>query len=226
MSETKISLKENLRISVLSWVGQIVLEMVLRTNRWIVHGEDHLRNSRTSGRPTLLLTWHGRLSYCSFFLHRANLPSWTVASRHGDGAIMAKIVERWGFGLMRGSSRKGGREVLVKMNQVFKSEDNFVGLTSDGPKGPVHVAKPGSAALARKHHADIIAITGTSTRYWEAKSWDKFRIPKPFGTIQITIAAPLKYPKGDLSPDEESQLISEYLNRNHERGEHISREAR
>ena len=112
--------------------------------------------------------------------------------------------------------------VLRKMNEVFKTKDNIVALTSDGPKGPIHIAKPGSIGLARRFGADIIAVSGTSTRFWEFSSWDRFRIPKPFGTVKITIAEPLKLPtEEDLSPEEESRIVSDYLNANQAKGDQL-----
>jgi len=202
-----------------SILGRIVLEFLSLTNRWDVEGEEHLRRARESGLPTLLLAWHGRMSYGSFYLYKIKLQPWTVASFHGDGEIMARVVKNWGFKLIRGSSGKGGQEVLRKMDEIFSSKDNFVGLTSDGPKGPAQIAKPGSVGMARKHGAAILTLSGTSSRYWELKSWDRFRLPKPFGRIKITVAPPLVYPQTELTPDEESRLVSEYINANQEYGD-------
>lgn len=213
---------KSFRIAFLSYLGQAVLTLLFRTNRFIVEGAEHIQQSRESGRPLLMCSWHGRVMYGSYWIYRNKLRPWTVASRHGDGEILARIVKRWGYKLIRGSSNKGGMAVLRKMNEVFKTKDNIVALTSDGPKGPIHVAKPGSISLARRYNADIIAVSGTSTRYWEFNSWDKFRIPKPFGTVKIRIAKPLVLPADeDLSQADESRIVSEYLSANQEKGDQI-----
>ncbi len=198
----------------LSFLGQTLLTVLFRLNRLEVSGEEHIRKAQAGGAPVLLISWHGRVVYGAYWIYRAKLHPWTVASRHGDGEIMAQIVKRWGYKLIRGSSSKGGRAVLKKMQQVFNSPDNMVAITSDGPKGPARIAKPGSIKLARKHKARIIAIAGASTKYWQFGSWDKFRIPKPFGKVRILVGAPLEIPTDrDLEPDEETKIVSDYLNR-------------
>lgn len=198
----------------LSFLGQTLLTVLFRLNRLEVSGEEHIRRAQAEGVPVLLISWHGRVVYGAYWIYRAKLHPWTVASRHGDGEIMAQIVKRWGYKLIRGSSSKGGRAVLKKMQQVFNSPDNMVAITSDGPKGPARIAKAGSIKLARKHKARIIAIAGSSTKYWQFGSWDKFRIPKPFGKVKILVGAPLEIPTDrDLEPEEETKMVSDYLNR-------------
>ncbi|NOZ08902.1 MAG: lysophospholipid acyltransferase family protein [FCB group bacterium] len=198
---------------ILSYLGQTLLTLLFRLNRLEVSGEEHIRKAQAEGVPVLLVTWHGRVVYGAYWIYRAKLHPWTVASRHGDGEIMAQIVKRWGYKLIRGSSSKGSRAVLKKMKQVFTSPDNMVAITSDGPKGPARIAKPGSIKLARKYRARIIVIAGASTKYWQFNSWDNFRIPKPFGTVKILVGAPLEIPLDrDLEADEESRLVSDYLN--------------
>ncbi len=194
-------------------MGQTLLTLLFRLNRLEVSGAEHILKAQSAGTPILLCTWHGRVVYGAYWIYRAGLHPWTVASLHGDGEIMALIVKRWGYKLIRGSSSKGGRSVIRKMDEAFRSSDNMVALTSDGPKGPARIAKPGSIKLARKHKARIIVIAGASTKYWQFNSWDKFRIPKPFGTVKILVGAPLEIPLDrDLKADEESKLVSDYLN--------------
>ncbi|MBC8213902.1 MAG: lysophospholipid acyltransferase family protein [Candidatus Marinimicrobia bacterium] len=198
-----------------SFLGRLFLSSIFRLNKIIVEGEEHLTKAIKTGNPLMLCSWHGRLSYAAFYLFRANIRPWAIASKHFDAEIVARIVHKWGFRLIRGSSTRGGKEVVRKMGQIFKTENNIIALTNDGPRGPAGVAKPGSVAIAKKHNALILSISGTSTKYWEFKSWDKFRLPKPFGTIKISIAPPLNYQNQTTTQEEDSKIVSDYLN-NHQ----------
>ena len=42
--------------------------------------------------------------------------------------------------------------------------------------------------IAKQYNAQIITITGDSTKKRIFKTWDKFYLPKPFGKIIINIA--------------------------------------
>ena len=42
-----------------------------------------------------------------------------------------------------------------------------------------------------KTGAQIIAISCNSTRFWEARSWDGLRLPKPFGKIYVDFSDPM-----------------------------------
>ena len=82
--------------------------------------------------------------------------------------------------------------VIKKMFRVFKNSNSIIAITNDGPKGPERQAKLGSYKIALKTGAQIIAISCSSTRYWEMGSWDKLCFPKPFGEIYIEFSDPMK----------------------------------
>ena len=75
--------------------------------------------------------------------------------------------------------------MIKKMFKVFQNSSSVIAITNDGPKGPERQAKLGSYKIALKTGAQIIAISCSSTRYWEMGSWDKLCFPKPFGEIYI-----------------------------------------
>ena len=47
--------------------------------------------------------------------------------------------------------------------------------------------RPGVITLAQKAKIPVLAFGIFYSRYWELKSWDAFRIPKPFATIDLTM---------------------------------------
>ena len=44
---------------------------------------------------------------------------YAIASKHPDAEIMARILKNWGYGLIRGSSKKRGKIVIQEMNEIF-----------------------------------------------------------------------------------------------------------
>ena len=78
-------------------------------------------------------------------------------------------------------------------------------ITNDGPKGPRHIAKKRSLEIAKQYNAQIIAISGDSTKKWVLNTWDKFYLPKPFGKITINIAPIYEYQPNLV------ETVSEYI---------------
>jgi lysophospholipid acyltransferase (LPLAT)-like uncharacterized protein len=66
------------------------------------------------------------------------------------------------------------------------------GFMIDGPRGPRYEAKMGSVLLAKKTGFPILPFTITTKTFWEARSWDRTQIPKPFTRAQVIIAPPIK----------------------------------
>ena len=204
-------MKEEFKIKILTFFGKLLLNTLVLTNRIEIKGKENAINAINTGKPILFCCWHGRLIYASFGLSKVRKGLWAIASKHRDAEIMGRILESWGYRLIRGSSNKGGKEVLRKMAKIFNSDAPYICITNDGPKGPRNVAKPGSITLARKFDAQILAITGTSTKFKEMKSWDKFRLPLPFGKIIITISKPMEF-SNDIQQGEGSKYLSDFMN--------------
>ena len=205
-------MKEKIKISALTFLGKLFLNFLFLTNRIKINGKENALKAMDSGKPILFCCWHGRLLYASYGLSKIRKGLWAIASKHRDAEIMGRILESWGYRLIRGSSNKGGKEVLRKMTKIFASDSPFICITNDGPKGPRNIAKPGSLTLARKYDAQILMITGTSSSYKEMNSWDKFRLPKPFGKVEVTISGPMVFLE-NIQPGEGSEYLSNFMNK-------------
>lgn len=114
-----------------------------------------------------------------------------IISESKDGEIVAVTCEKLGHTPSRGSSTRGGKKALIEMVKNVKSGIPGA-LTVDGPKGPAHVVKPGVIELARLVQCAIVPMSPYPEKFWVIeKSWDKFRIPKPFTKIAIAIGEPV-----------------------------------
>ena len=198
-------------MKVLSFIGRCVFQLLFLFNKVKVHGEDNLLQLAKEGKPIMVCVWHGRLLFPSWYIRLKMTNLHAIASHHSDAEIMARILKRCGYSLIRGSTRKGGKAVVQKMADVFKN-GGIVAVTNDGPKGPPRIAKAGSTGLAIKYDVNMITITGSATKYWQIKSWDKFMLPKPFGRIDILVAPPLQIDIPPANNEEEVKLLSDYMN--------------
>ena len=108
-----------------------------------------------------------------------------LVSRSGDGEIVSRIADRLGLKSVRGSSKKGGQEALDVLVEMTHSGLHSA-FTIDGPKGPLYQIKRGVFALAAETGAPVLPTFAIGARYWTLhKSWDKFRIPKPFTRVAL-----------------------------------------
>ncbi len=130
------------------------------------------------------------------FWHRCVLPStWffrhrriaVLTSQSLDGELIARVIRRFGYIPVRGSSTRGGQRALLEMDSMLRDQQ-AVAFTIDGPRGPRFVAKKGPVLLARTSGAPITAFYIAVQRAWVLNSWDKLVVPKPFSRILLRVA--------------------------------------
>lgn len=143
-----------------------------------------------------------------------------VISESKDGELVAVTCEKFGHKPARGSSTRGGKKALMEI--VRNMNKGFPGaLTVDGPKGPAHVAKPGIIEIARLCHCAILPLSPYASNNWVfKKSWDQFRIPKPFSKIIVVIGEPIMIDE-NISREQFDTIAFE-LGKKIEQGEQIA----
>lgn len=131
-----------------------------------------------------------------------------VVSQSFDGEVISSVVKRFGIESARGSSNRGGLEALRGILKYAKNGWD-AGITVDGPKGPVHKAKAGVIAIASLSEAAIVPLAAIGWRTWSfKKSWDRFRLPKPFSPIICLYGDPIFVPK-KAGEAEEARFLAE-----------------
>ncbi len=144
-----------------------------------------------------------------FYKHyRKNPRVKALISPHFDGKLIAKTINFFGFDSLSGSSDKSPARVLIQAIKSLK-EGYDIGITPDGPKGPRHNMADGIIIMAQKTSAKILLVEIKPTKYWKLNSWDKFVIPKPFGTIHYYSSAEIDV--STLSIEEARTLLQEGL---------------
>src|SRR5581483_2255861 len=137
------------------------------TWRYRVRGWEHVEAARRSGRPVIYILWHSRI--LPLLYHRRGEGMALLISRHRDGGYLAALSERWGYRVVRGSSRRGGEVGLLGLVRHLRGGGE-VALTPDGPRGPAERMKPGALVAAQQAGALVIAAGARAARAWRSRS--------------------------------------------------------
>lgn len=178
-------------------VGYYLIKILVRTIRMKRLDESGIKWSDAT--PCLLVCWHSDLLFIpvgfqAVSRHLLSHPVAAIASRHGDGRIVAQILEKFGIGGVSGSSSEGGLIALMKMKKLL-CNGSHVAVSPDGPRGPARVPKPGVVYLASTCNAQIVPFTIVCSSQWTLKTWDRFFIPKPFCRTVSLIGKPITIPQ-------------------------------
>lgn len=141
--------------------------------------------------PVIYAVWHGRILLLPHLYGRRGCR--VLASRSRDGEVVARWITRFGLVPVRGSSSRGGGEALRRLARALRGGGEVV-VVPDGPTGPREVLKPGVIALAHLTGAPIVPMALGASRDWRLRSWDEFRIPKPFARCVMRFGEPIHVP--------------------------------
>lgn len=172
--------------------------LLFKTCRFKIHGLEQFLTSASQNRSILML-WHNRLAVAPTLLTRyaSNLTFNALVSNSRDGEPLAILINSYSIGRTIRVSHDARFKALQQAIQHLKSTNEVIVITPDGPRGPRYQMKRGIAAAARLSGAQVIPLTWTATRFWQLNTWDKFMIPQPFSTIDVTIGEPIRLPGDD-----------------------------
>ena len=151
--------------------------------------------------PAIHVVWHSRLLLLPYLYRGRGLR--VLVSRSEDGSMISDLVRRFGFVTIRGSSSGGGAEGLRALARAI-GEGHSVVVVPDGPRGPREVLKAGVVALARLTGAHVVPAAFGASSEWRARSWDEFRIPKPFSRCVVRFGEPILVARDIGAAGEES----------------------
>ena len=130
--------------------------------------------------------WHNELlmSPQAYRKIHKKYPASAIISSHFDGSLIASTLNMLKIRPLRGSSKKGARQVLLQAFKSIKSGEEVL-ITPDGPRGPRHSMSDGAIGIALKSKLPIFVMNYKADNYWELGSWDRFVIPKPFTKVDF-----------------------------------------
>jgi lysophospholipid acyltransferase (LPLAT)-like uncharacterized protein len=194
---SEYSFKDRFLIRAADLAFYFLINLIGRTARFEVVGWENHEQAEADGGLPIYVFWHDRIFLTTYWWRKRRIV--VMTSRSFDGEYIARFIQRFGYGAVRGSSTRGGAGAVVEMARLMRAGCTTA-FTIDGPKGPRYVAKMGAVLLAKKTGHPIVPVTMALDRYWTLPSWDLFQIPKPFTSACVYVAPPIYVP---VDADEE-----------------------
>jgi lysophospholipid acyltransferase (LPLAT)-like uncharacterized protein len=176
----------------LAALGGLMLDRLMATTRIATEGDEHFRRFWDAGKPTVFVLWHGRLLPPTY--HHRQQGVVTLISQHRDGEYITRVVNRWGYIAVRGSSSRGGMQALRELLRHLRGGRSLA-ITPDGPRGPREKLKLGPLLAAQRAGAPVIPVGSAADRAWFFGGWDRFLIPKPFARLRVVYGEPVWIPR-------------------------------
>ncbi len=190
MKTKKFTFLQRSYLSVICRLASLFVWLINCTTRIHVQGLDILEKEASEG-GIIFTFWHNQIFSWSYIARFRAIV--VIISRHFDGEYAARMIELLGFRAVRGSSSLGGASALLKLKSQLQ-QDRDVAFTVDGPRGPIYRVKVGPLWLSGNTGKPIIPVHVEPRNYWSLKSWDRFRIPKPFTRVFVKFGDPLQVP--------------------------------
>ena len=189
--EPRFTLRQRIQLALVSWIVPVLLRLIGCTLRATITYEDGAIQSLDEIHPGIFPFWHRCVLAATWVFRRRHLA--VMTSQSLDGEYIARVIRRFGYLPVRGSSTRGGQRALLEMNKLL-AEGNGVAFTIDGPLGPRYVAKKGPVQLAKRSGVAISAFYVAVERAWVLNTWDALMIPKPFSRVYVRFARKIFVP--------------------------------
>lgn len=173
-------------------LGSLVFRALARTWRLTIENAEAWEGPARRGERVVYAFWHNRM--LAFVRSHRGRGVVVMISRHGDGEIIAGMIEKMGFATVRGSTTRGGPAALRAL--VGRAASADVAVTPDGPRGPRYRLQAGVVLLASLARRKIVFGSYACSRAWRFRSWDRFMVPKPFARVVIRAGEPMEVPPG------------------------------
>jgi lysophospholipid acyltransferase (LPLAT)-like uncharacterized protein len=204
-------------------LGPFLFRCLARTWRVRFLNRDLREDLHAKGTPPVIGFWHQQIP-AGIGTHRG-YPVRVLVSLNRDGEMIADIARRLGFETIRGSSSRGASEAVREMLRLAKGPE-AIAFTPDGPRGPLHSVAPGVVFLAAASRRPLLAIGFAASRFWQAKSWDKMVIPKPFAKVVVAYDCALGVPERAAAREgHEQDAVRAGLKESLDRAETMARQA-
>ncbi|MEW5803621.1 MAG: lysophospholipid acyltransferase family protein [bacterium] len=203
--------KRALDLEIFPWLGAWLIRFLGLTIRqeWI--GREKVHALWRRGQSVIYVFWHGRLLMMPLICRgrRAGV----MISHHRDGELITRIIRRFGYYSVRGSSSRDGMAALRRLSREMKAGSDAA-IAPDGPRGPRYQAQSGAVLLARLTGCPLIPVAFGTSRGKFLSSWDRFLIPYPFSRGVFIFSDPIwvAQEEGRVSMEEKRQLLEARLN--------------
>jgi len=186
-------------------LANFAVNVLLKSVRIESVNSELIKRIESEGKNYISAFWHGNM-VIGWYLNR-NQNFSALVSKSKDGDLLAHVLQKWGYNVVRGSSHIGGKEALEMMTDLLKQKYSLA-ITPDGPTGPIYKMKAGAVVASKKTGVPLVLMGIGCKNKIVFKSWDRFEVPKPFARVKVIYSEPLFF-DNELSYDETSRKIEE-----------------
>ena len=205
---SEYSFKDRLLIRIADVVFYLIIRLIGSTARFEVEGWQNHEAIDSAGQLPIYCFWHERMFLTTYWWRFCRAV--VMSSKSFDAEYTGRVIKRFSFGTVRGSSTRGGVGAFIELVRLMRAGCP-AGFTVDGPKGPPRVAKMGPLVLAKRTGNPILPVAMQLSRYWTLPTWDAFQIPKPFTRAKVFVAEPINVSPG--ASDDELETKRQELQR-------------
>ena len=199
------TLRQRIVLSLIVAFGTLVIRLIGWTLSIAVSSEEGGQQTLEQ-RPLVASFWHSCIIPSTYIWRGMGIR--VMSSFSYDGEYMGRIIRKFGFVPVKGSSSRNPVRALLGLRRSLE-QGWTVAFTLDGPRGPRHRVKPGPAGLARSTGLPLTMFHVGVEKGWTLNSWDRMVIPKPFSRVLVRFGK-LIYVPTDAS-DEDLARYSEEL---------------
>jgi hypothetical protein len=193
----RFTLRQRITLRIIIGLGYWVIRLIGPTLRVSISYEDGAQ--KTLGqRPLIGSFWHSCIIPATYLCR--NLGVRVMSSNSYDGEYMGRIIHKFGFVAVKGSSSRNAVRALLGLRRALESGWT-VAFTLDGPRGPRHKVKPGPVALARSSGVPLTMFHAAVDNAWVLNTWDKLMIPVPFSRVLVRFGKLIPVPRNSSEED-------------------------
>jgi lysophospholipid acyltransferase (LPLAT)-like uncharacterized protein len=200
-SRHRFSLRQRIVLQLIIWAGTFVIRLVGPTLRVCVSREDGAPET-IDQRPLIASFWHACQIPATYLFRGFGIR--VMSSNSYDGEYMGRIIRKFGFLAVKGSSSKNAVRALLGLRRAL-DEGWTVAFTLDGPRGPRYKVKPGPVALGRSSGMPLAMFHIAVEKAWVLNTWDRLIIPRPFSRTLIRLGKMIHVP-----PDASDEDLNRY----------------
>ncbi|RPI71467.1 MAG: DUF374 domain-containing protein [Ignavibacteriales bacterium] len=183
---------KKLKQNILRAAGNLLIDKAInilcRSLRVEIKNKEYIENLKRENKNFIIAFWHGTM-LLPWFVHR-NERNAALISKSKDGDLLAKILRKWNYQVIRGSSSSGG-DVALNIMIDYAKNNNSILITPDGPRGPGKKMKAGAVITAKKSGLPLVLLGAGYNKKRKLKSWDKFQVPGFFSKAKVVYSEPL-----------------------------------
>ncbi len=184
-------------LRIIIFLGHSIIRLIGPTLRISVFYEEGAQQTLDQ-RPLIASFWHSCMIPATYIFRDMGIR--VMSSDSYDGEYMGRIIHKFGFVAVKGSSSRNAVRALLGLRRALE-EGWTVAFTLDGPRGPRRKVKPGPVALARSSGLAMTMFHAAVDKAWVLNSWDRLMIPKPFSRVLVRFGKLIPVPEDATDED-------------------------